>query len=169
MGVHIRRIVWSFFVKEMGKGVTIYTGVSIRGSENIRFGNRVVIYSGTSLLAYGGALTVGERSNIGAHMLDASGSTRTIGKCCALAAGVIMRSSNHNYSNPKIPIMDQEDYSGTIVLGNDVWIGANVSVLADAVIGDGCVIGAGAVVTRGYIPPYSVAVGVPAKVVKKRM
>lgn len=52
-------------------------------------------------------------------------------------------------------------------IGNDVFIGANVTVLDGVTIGDGAVIGAGAVVTKD-IPPYAVAVGVPAKVVKYR-
>lgn len=53
------------------------------------------------------------------------------------------------------------------VVGNDVFIGANVTVLDGVEIADGAVIGAGAVVTKD-IPPYAVAVGVPAKVVKYR-
>ena len=64
-------------------------------------------------------------------------------------------------------------YRGTIeehksvTIGNDVFIGANVTVLDGVVIGDGAVIGAGAVVTKD-IPPYAIAVGVPAKVAKYR-
>lgn len=53
------------------------------------------------------------------------------------------------------------------ILGNDVWIGANVTVMDGVKIGNGAVIGAGAVVTKD-IPPYAVAVGVPAKVIKYR-
>ena len=57
--------------------------------------------------------------------------------------------------------------SKLITIGNDVFIGANVTVLDGVTIGDGSVIGAGAVVTKD-IPPYAIAVGVPAKVVKYR-
>lgn len=53
------------------------------------------------------------------------------------------------------------------LIKNDVYIGANVTVLDGVIIGDGAIIGAGAVVTRD-IPPYAIAVGVPAKVVKYR-
>lgn len=54
-----------------------------------------------------------------------------------------------------------------IIIGNDVFIGANVILIEGVVVGDGAVIGAGAIVTED-IPPYAVAVGVPAKVVKYR-
>lgn len=54
-----------------------------------------------------------------------------------------------------------------VIIGNDVYIGLNVTVLDGASIGDGAMIGAGAVVTKD-IPPYAIAVGVPAKVVKCR-
>ncbi len=56
---------------------------------------------------------------------------------------------------------------GDILIGNDVWIGQNVTILSGVSIGDGAVVGAGAVVSKS-IPPYAVAAGVPAKVVKYR-
>lgn len=55
----------------------------------------------------------------------------------------------------------------TITIGNDVWIGANVTILDGVCINDGAVIGAGAVVTKD-VPPYSIVVGIPAKVIKYR-
>jgi chloramphenicol O-acetyltransferase type B len=56
---------------------------------------------------------------------------------------------------------------GKVVIGNDVWLGDNVSVLSGSVIEDGCAIGASAVVA-GHIPAYSIAVGNPARVTRKR-
>ena len=52
-------------------------------------------------------------------------------------------------------------------IGADVWLGAGVTVLGGVTIGDGCVVGAGAVVTRD-LPPYAIAVGVPARVTGSR-
>jgi acetyltransferase-like isoleucine patch superfamily enzyme len=57
--------------------------------------------------------------------------------------------------------------NGIIDVGNDVWIGEDVHILSGVTIGDGAIIGAGSVVTKD-IPPYSVAVGNPAKVIKYR-
>ncbi|BCO27356.1 2,3,4,5-tetrahydropyridine-2,6-dicarboxylate N-acetyltransferase [Rhodoferax lithotrophicus] len=56
---------------------------------------------------------------------------------------------------------------GDITIGNDVWIGHGVTILSGSTIGTGSIIGAGATV-RGNIPPYSIAVGLPARVIKRR-
>ena len=58
-----------------------------------------------------------------------------------------------------------KEFTSEVVIGNDCWIGANVTILAGVTIGEGCTIGAGAVVKR-EIPPFSIAVGVPARVIK---
>lgn len=54
-----------------------------------------------------------------------------------------------------------------VTIGNDGWIGQRVMIMPGVTIGDGCIIAAGAVVTKG-IPPYSIAGGVPARVLKSR-
>ncbi len=58
-------------------------------------------------------------------------------------------------------------YSRATTIGNDVWIGSRVMIMKGVTIGDGAIIGAGAIVTKD-IPPYAIAVGVPAKVVRYR-
>ena len=55
-----------------------------------------------------------------------------------------------------------------VTIGNDVWIGDRVIILAGVEIGDGCIIGAGSVVTKS-IPAYSIAAGVPCKVIRSRL
>jgi len=75
---------------------------------------------------------------------------------------------NHIYKDPKTPIRLQEIRAIGIIIEDDVWLGVGSTVLDGVTIGKGSVIGAGAVVTKD-IPPYSIAVGVPAKVIKKRL
>jgi acetyltransferase-like isoleucine patch superfamily enzyme len=69
---------------------------------------------------------------------------------------------NHVYDRTDIPIRSQGTTRLGITIEDDVWVGANVTFLDGAVVGRGCVIGAGSVV-RGKIPPYCIAIGVPAK------
>ncbi|KAM0330876.1 hypothetical protein ACHAQA_003832 [Verticillium albo-atrum] len=61
---------------------------------------------------------------------------------------------------------DYIEYAGSVTIGDDCWIGGNVTIMPNVTIGKGCTIGAGSVVTRS-IPDFSVAVGSPARVVKK--
>ena len=74
---------------------------------------------------------------------------------------------NHVYGDPDKFIKDQGITAEGIHIEDDVWLGSNVVVVDGVTIGKGCVVGAGAVVTKD-LPPYSVAVGMPARVVKGR-
>jgi acetyltransferase-like isoleucine patch superfamily enzyme len=74
---------------------------------------------------------------------------------------------NHVYDDPNRPIREQGITAQGIVIEDDVWIGAGAAVLDGVTIGRGSVIGAGSIVAND-IPPYSVAVGTPAKPIKDR-
>ena len=81
---------------------------------------------------------------------------------------VLIYTQNHCTSNPDVPMRTQGmTQIMPVIIEDDVWIGARVCILPGVVIGKGSVIGACAVVSKS-IPPYSVAVGNPAKVVKIR-
>lgn len=102
-----------------------------------------------------------------------------IGKFCSLAGDIDIGLSAHpthylstspflyvdllGYSNNDC----REIYSEPVSIGNDVWIGENVSILMGVKIGDGAIIGAHALVTKD-VPPYSIVVGVPAKILRYR-
>ncbi len=88
-----------------------------------------------------------------------------ISQNCIIGPRVIMRTANHNYSNIFKPKRSQGHSVGSIKIGENVWIGAGVTVLPGVTIGDNTVIGAGAVVSRN-IPNNCVAVGIPAKIIK---
>lgn len=90
-----------------------------------------------------------------------------IGDNTRIAAHTVITPMNHIFSDPNVPIWRQGETAVGIKIGNDVWIGSDVKILDGVEIGDGSVIGAGSIVTKS-IPPYSVALGVPAKVVKRR-
>lgn len=91
-----------------------------------------------------------------------------IGNYVMMGPEVVIYSSNHKMDNNGIPMCKQGFQEVKPVhIGNDVWLGRRVMIMPGVTIGDGCVIGAGAVVAKD-IPPYSVAVGNPARVVKIR-
>lgn len=76
---------------------------------------------------------------------------------------------NHEYRNIKIPIYEQGityAENGKVIIGEGFWLGTNVVVVGNVHIGKHCVIGANSVVTKD-IPDYSVAAGIPAKVIKR--
>ena len=80
----------------------------------------------------------------------------------------VLNQSNVKYTNQqKYKELYYANDGYYVFIGNDVWIGADVTIMDGVTIGDGAIIGAGAVVTND-IPPYAIAVGVPAKVVKYR-
>jgi len=112
-------------------------------------------------------LELGDRSGIGINC-EINGSVK-IGNCVMMGPEVVIYTSGHTFDSIDVPMMDQGDTAERpVTIGNDVWLGRRVIIMPGVNIGDGCVIGAGAVVTKD-IPAYSVAVGVPAKVIKSRL
>lgn len=105
-----------------------------------------------------------------------------IGKFCQIASGVefVMNGANHQMNavstfpfyilqgwGANAPKNENLGLRGDTVVGNDVWLGQNATILPGVHIGDGAIIGLNSTVASD-IPPYCVAVGNPAKVVKKR-
>ena len=88
----------------------------------------------------------------------------SIGRRCTIGAALHSTSgiTTHPYGAPQ-----EWDSDPPTVIGNDVWIGDNVLILAGKTIGDGAVVGGGAVVTRD-VPAYAVVAGVPARLISRR-
>lgn len=116
------------------------------------------------------------------HHYDFNGDKLIIGKFCQIAAGVnfVMNGANHQMNaastypfyifegwDQKAPPLSDLPLKGDTVIGNDVWIGQNATILPGVHIGDGAIIGMDSVVAKD-IAPYSVAVGNPAKEIRKR-
>jgi len=122
----------------------------------------------TASLRCGRNISLGENSHINQHCcIWASQNAKIVlGDNVLMGPGVKMFSSNHGTAKDKI--MNQQEWvEKDIIIGNDVWIGANAVVVSGVQIRDGAIIAAGAVVTKD-IPLYSIAGGIPAKVIKER-
>lgn len=151
----------------LGSRVLIGKGSLIHAVNNIQLKNGVHVSRYCTLRSGPGDIVVNEMVNIGTYShIDGHGGVE-IGKNTLLARNVEILSGSHIFKDPTIPIRFQGTDLKKTIIGEDVWLGFRATVLPGVTVGDGTVVGAGAVVTKD-IPKYSIAVGVPAKVIKKR-
>lgn len=115
----------------------------------------------------GGRVEIGTGTYIGPYTCITGPGQVKIGNNCMIASQVGIYANNHQFNDRDCLIKEQGLTTEGIVIGDDCWLGTGVKVLDGVTISKGSVIGAGAVVTKD-IPPYSVAVGVPARVVGQR-
>lgn len=168
IGTTLRRLYWSRQFKQ-SSSFTISHGCVITNPKNIYIGRSANIMHHCCLYAHNnGLIKVADRVNINSNVQlgAADNGEIIIGSDVAIGPNTVIRASNHNYKVKEIPINKQGHTGGKIVIEDDVWIGANVVILPDVVIGRGAVVGAGAVVNKS-IPAYSLAGGVPARVIKE--
>jgi len=140
------------------------------GCNNIlRIQSGTKISVGTLISPYGGRIEIGKNVFIGAYSaIYGHGGGVRIGNDVLIAGQCTIIPVNHVFSDPEKPIIMQSLTTLGIEIQDSTWIGTGVRVLDGVVIGHGCVIGAGAVVTKS-IPPMSIAVGVPARVIGNRI
>lgn len=89
-----------------------------------------------------------------------------IGKNVMIADGVYISDNLHGFEDVTLRVQEQPLKYGQVIIDDDAWIGENVCVLPGVTIGKHSVIGSNSVVTKS-IPPFSVAVGSPAKVIRQ--
>ena len=158
--------------KRFGERSIIKSPLQIDGAGNIEIGDRVFIATGVWLasLPHTGAkdciLKIGDHSCIG-HFNHIYATKSILIENHVLTADKVYISDNlHGYEDVTKPIIQQPVIQNrSVVIGEGSWLGENVCVLG-AHIGKHCVIGANSVVTKD-IPDYCVAVGVPARVIKR--
>jgi len=117
------------------------------------------------------------------HHYEFLGDKLIIGKFCAIARGVefVMNGANHRMGSVTpypfnimgggwekcTPTVDELPYKGDTIVGNDVWIGQNATILPGVQIGDGAIIAANSTVTKD-VAPYHIVGGNPARVIRPR-
>lgn len=150
--------------------------ISIRGKKNIKFGKGLVTgkYCRIDTYASGNSkvLTIGSNCQLNDFVHIGAIENITIGDNVLIASKVFITDHLHgkysgdNQSNPLNIIKDRELSSQPVFISNNVWIGESVSILPGITIGENSIIGANSVVTKD-IPDNCIAVGIPAKVIKK--
>lgn len=146
--------VWKRSMKHCGKGVYLRPMSSdIKGLGNLSIGDGTSIPKGSTFYCTEAPLTIGKKVIFGPHPTIITGDHRIdiIGKYIIDVT-----------VEEKLPEND-----APVVIEDDVWCGANVTILKGVTIGRGSVVAAGAVVTSSF-PPYSIIGGVPAKLIKMR-
>ncbi|MBN2412327.1 acyltransferase [candidate division KSB1 bacterium] len=140
-----------------------------KGSDNngIVLGSGTFIGRNTILSCKNGDIEIGENANIGFNCEIFSASKVVLGKNALFAAYCYLIGGEHTFDRTDVSVLEQQRTSAGIKVGDNVWLGAGVKVNDGASIGRDSIIGTSAVV-RGNIPEYSIAVGIPAKVIKSR-
>lgn len=169
IGVKLRQIAYKPLFKQCGKNLRIDSGVTILGFENIILGDNVAFMKNSYVYAHdGGELKIENNFTMNTNsQLGASFGKIIIGNDCAIAPNCVLRAANHTFDDPNIPFRKQGHTYGKIIIEDDVWIASNCVITANTKIGKSSIVGAGSVVTKD-IEPYSIAGGVPAKLIKKR-
>lgn len=162
-----------------GKGATIaFRATSLHGLAHIHVGDDAKLDRGIRLTAWDNYLgtkhspeiRIGEGSHIGENAHITACNSIVIGRHLLTGTNVLITDNAHGETMRAMldmPPMDRPLWSKDgVTIGDNVWIGSNACVMPGVSIGDGAVIGANSVVTRD-VPPYAVAAGVPARILKQ--
>jgi acetyltransferase-like isoleucine patch superfamily enzyme len=163
---------YKFQFGKFGNHSVILKPLKIQGKKNIFIGNNVVVqkYTWLAALPHTGSsscrLIIEDGCAIGHFNHIYAINQINIEKNVLTADKVYISDNTHEYVNPFVPVLHQPvKQLDPVTIGEGSWLGENVCVLG-ASVGKHCVIGSNSVVTLS-IPDYSIAVGIPAKVVKK--
>ncbi|PJJ84959.1 acyltransferase [Mucilaginibacter auburnensis] len=154
------------FIHHKGKGAKVRrrTRMDVLPFNNFSLGNNSTIEDFSTINNGVGDVSIGNGSLIG--MGNVIIGPVNIGNNVIFAQNIVASGLNHEYRDVNVPIKDQKTVTATITVEDDCWIAANAVLTAGVTIGKHSVVAGGAVVTKS-IPPYSVAAGNPAKVIKR--
>ncbi len=142
-------------------GAVIMRNTRIINSVNVEIGKRCILQDFVYIRAgIDGKVRLGEECMVNSFCRFFGHGGIEVGRNCQFGPGVTVTTTEHDYMEHDL----QESFK-KVTIGERVWIGANVTILGGARIGDNTVVGAGSVVTND-LPPNSVAVGVPARVIR---
>jgi acetyltransferase-like isoleucine patch superfamily enzyme len=152
---------YRFLFRCAGAGSVLGVGTEIVNTANVRLGRGVLLQDHVYIRAgTDGSVIIGDRAAINSFCRIFGHGTVTIGEDTQLGPGSLITTTDHDYTKALATRYK------SVTIGREVWVGANVTILPGVEIGDSAVIGAGSVVNRS-IPARTLAVGVPARVVRE--
>ncbi len=166
-GLHLRRAYYRRKGAKIAEHVSLFTGVVLMNPAGCIFNQGSTLYQGCTIaVEAGGEFEIGERSHLGAGCYALVGSGKIhIGRGVAIGPHSRLIAQSNQAEDQK-PVVESH-YSGNISIGDDVLVGAGVTILPDVTIHDHAVCGAGAVVNQD-IPEWQIAAGIPARILKER-
>jgi len=182
LGLLLRRRLYPYLFKAVGKGLIFGSNLIVRHADNIQLGDKVVIDNDAMLDAHGagsdgmvvgdgvligrgatvgsksGPIVIGENTSIGTQSIIIALGGITIGRSVMIAGGCSIAGGLYHTGRVDVPISEQGVYTrGPVSIGDGSWLGLGVIVVDGVKIGKGCVIGAGVVVTED-IPDFAVVI-----------
>jgi acetyltransferase-like isoleucine patch superfamily enzyme len=191
LGLFLRSKLYPRILGSVGRNVVFGINVTLRHPHKIAIGDNVVIDDGCCLDAKGtdnrgiiigsgvfvgrntilscknGDIVVDDNANLGFNCEIFSASRVRVGKSVLMAAYTYLVGGDHLYDRVDIPVLEQGRTARGIEVEDNVWLGTHVVVTDGSRVGRDAIIGAGAVVV-GEIPEFSIAAGIPAKVMRDR-
>ena len=160
--VHAKR-----FQVQAGKNVYIGKHRALKGKSNIVLDDGVTVRPYAQIWSGGGTVRIGRGSEIGERCRISIANSLEIGEKVLLSPNVYITDCDHEYRNIDVPVIEQGivQKGQAVSIGDGSYIGINTVIVGNVKIGKHCVIGANSVVTKD-VPDYSVAVGIPARVIK---
>lgn len=134
-------------MKAAGRGLRVQAGTRFRSIENLEVGDNVTIGFDNFLQAKGGL---------------------KLGSNVVFAPGVKVWTTNHNVSDPDVPVRSQGHTNAPVVIEDDVFVASNAFILPGTTLSHGCIVSAGSVVNGKTYRPYSILGGNPARVIGYR-
>lgn len=166
---HLRVFIQSFRLGEVYFNVYLDRSVKLmRFPKNIYIKPNVIIKEGARICSCNenAIIEIGENTTIGYHTFIFASSKIVVGNNCLIAPFVYVVDSNHQIARDQL-INSQPNESEAIVIGDDVWIASNVTILKGVCIEDGAVIAANSVVNKN-VGSYEIWAGTPAKKIGER-
>jgi acetyltransferase-like isoleucine patch superfamily enzyme len=190
LGYFVRAKAFRSMFRKLGKGSVIGRSVTVRSPgriavgkhvmvddyavldakgqlSSIQLGDRILLGRNTILSCNNSRIKIADFVSIGPFCFFASKSHIDVGANVLIGSGTHLMAGGHVSDDPNTAIIYQARTSAGITIEDNVWIGSGTKVLDGVTIGHDSIVGAGSVISKD-VPPWSVAMGNPARVVQKR-